>query len=46
MHPDHRVHLDDAGGDLDEAQAQGVELGDRRHIERFGIASRRPHISK
>ena len=28
MHPDHRLHFDDAGGDLDEAQAQGVELGD------------------
>ena len=28
MHSDHRLHLDDAGGDLDEAQAQRIELGD------------------
>src|SRR5271157_152554 len=28
VHADHRLHLDDAGGDLDEAQAQGVELSD------------------
>ena len=31
VHPDHRLHLDDAGGDLDEAQAQGVELGGPPH---------------
>ena len=31
MHADHRLHLDDAGGDLDEAQAQGVELSDAPH---------------
>ena len=28
MNPDHRLHLDDAGGDLDEPQAQRVELRD------------------
>jgi hypothetical protein len=28
VHSDHRLHLDDAGGDLDETQAQSVELGD------------------
>ncbi len=27
MDRDPGLHLDDAGGDLDEAQAQGVELG-------------------
>src|SRR5476651_2622562 len=26
VHSDHRLHLDDAGRDLDEAQAQSVEL--------------------
>ena len=31
MHSDHRLHLDDAGGDLDEAQAQRIELGDAPH---------------
>ena len=31
MHPDHRLHFDDAGGDLDEAQAQGVELSYTPH---------------
>ena len=31
MDADHGLHLDDAGGDLDEAQAQGVELGDAPH---------------
>ena len=31
VHADHRLHLDDAGGDLDEPQAQGVELGDAPH---------------
>ena len=28
MDADHGFHLDDAGGDLDEAQAQRIELGD------------------
>lgn len=27
MKPDHGLHLDDAGGQLDQPQAQGVELG-------------------
>ena len=31
VHADHRFHFDDAGGDFDEAQAQGVELGDAPH---------------
>src|SRR5271166_2622631 len=31
VHADHRFHFDDAGGDLDETQAQGVELGDAPH---------------
>ena len=31
MHPNHGLHLDNAGGDLDEAQAQRVELGDAPH---------------
>jgi hypothetical protein len=31
MNADHRLHLDDARGDLDEAQAQRVELGDAPH---------------
>ena len=31
MHPDDRLHFDDAGGDLDEAQAQRVELSDTPH---------------
>jgi hypothetical protein len=30
MHPTHGIHLDNAGGDLDEAQAQGVEWVPRR----------------
>ena len=34
MHSDHRLHLDDAGGDLDEAQAQRIELGDAPHRAR------------
>ena len=46
MHPDHGLHLADAGGNLDEAEAQRVELGDARYIERFGIDTRRPHISQ
>ena len=28
---DHGLHLDDAGGNLDEAEAQRVELGDAPH---------------
>ena len=28
MHADHGFHFDHASGDLDEAQSQGVELGD------------------
>jgi hypothetical protein len=31
VHPDHRLHLDDAGGDFDEAQAQRVELSSPQH---------------
>ena len=31
MDADHGFHLDDAGGDLDEAQAQRIELGDAPH---------------
>ena len=31
MHADYRLHFDDASGDLDEAQAQGVELRDAPH---------------
>jgi len=31
MHADHRLHFDHASGDLDEAQAQGVELRDAPH---------------
>ena len=31
MHADHRLHLDDAGGNLDQAQAKRVELGDAPH---------------
>ena len=45
VHADHRFHFDDAGGDLDEAQAQGVELGDAPH-RAFGIDTRSPHISQ
>jgi len=31
MNPDHRLHFDDARGELDEPQAQGVELRDTPH---------------
>ena len=31
VHADHRLHFDDAGGDLDETQAQSVEPGDAPH---------------
>ncbi len=39
------LHLDDAGGDLDEPQAQRVELGAAQG-ERFGSVARRVHISQ
>ena len=39
-------HLDDAGGDLDQAQPEGVELGDPRQDERLGISVRRLHSSQ
>src|SRR5208337_1758198 len=31
LNPDHRLHFDDARGELDEPQAQGVELRDTPH---------------
>ena len=43
MHPDHRLHLDDAGGDFDEAQAQGVELGDAPHRALRHRLAQTPH---
>jgi hypothetical protein len=45
MHPDHRLHLYDAGGDLDEAQAQVVELGEAPHRARHRRVTE-AHISK
>ena len=45
LNTDHRLHLDDAGGDFDEPQAQRVELC-TRHIERLGIDTRRPRMSQ
>ncbi len=49
MDADHGFRLDDAGGDLDEAQAQRVELGNAPHRtpgHRCGptSASRRRHV--
>jgi hypothetical protein len=31
VNPDHRLHLNNAGGDLDESQARRVELRDASH---------------
>jgi hypothetical protein len=31
VNPDHRLHLDNAGGDFDEPKAQRVELSDAPH---------------
>jgi len=31
MHADHRLHFDDARGDLDQAKAQSVELRHSPH---------------
>ena len=41
MHADHRLHLDDAGGDLDQTQTQSVELGDAPH-RTFGHGNAKP----
>ena len=43
MHPDHGLHLDDAGGDLDEAEAQRVELGDAPHRTLWHRHAKSPH---
>ena len=45
MHSDHGLHLDDAGGNLDEAEVN-VSYWATRHIENFRINTRRPHISQ
>ena len=43
MHPDHGLHLDDAGGNLDEAEAQRVELGDAPHRTLWHRHAKAPH---
>src|SRR5580700_10870781 len=43
VHPDHGLHLDDAGGDLDEAEAQRVELGDAPHRTLWHRHAKAPH---
>ena len=43
MHADHRFHLDDASGDLDEAQAQRVELSDAPHRALRHRYAKSPH---
>ena len=43
MHPDHGLNLDDAGGDLDEAEAQRVELGDAPHRTLWHRHAKSPH---
>jgi hypothetical protein len=43
MHPDPRLHLDDAGGDFDEAQAQRVELGAPPHRALRHRVAQAPH---
>jgi hypothetical protein len=45
MQPDLGLHLDQPSGDLDQAQTQGIELGDTPG-QRFGIAIRSPHMSQ
>jgi len=43
MDADHGFHLDDAGGDLDEAQAQRVELPDAPHRTPGHRCAQAPH---
>jgi hypothetical protein len=43
VHADHRFHFDDASGDLDEAQAQGVELSDAPHRTLWHRDAKSPH---
>ena len=43
MRADHRLHFDDAGGDLDEAKAQRVELSDAPHRAFWHRDAKAPH---
>ena len=43
VNPDHRLHLDNAGSDFDEPQAQRVELRDAPHLTLWHRHAQAPH---
>ena len=43
VNPDHRFHLDNAGGDLDEPEPQRVELRDAPHRTLWHRHAQAPH---